>query len=314
MTARLAAIDSVTNLLDIGAFNILVTDAHVAPLADSSARLRGEKDALRASWQQVAGRLQATSVRWVPVVVPRELEAAGDTAAAPCPLDAALWGRIASGMRVLARFAVSHTELIPAVGIELDETTRPWIPMPFCDAAWQAGLASLPRDSTLPRARLARLAAVPLAARYDSLLESGLLAAYDAGVSRVVRQRAAAVAQDVRRQRRDLMLAVLVPRSPGDWFTRSLVDGLASPNAPTLVMSPDPRARQLLATAGATGSGVILHAIRLDPALLSAGAVGRLAPAVFHGQDGFWLGPAESLFVGPSDSLVRLVRRLSKEH
>lgn len=314
MTARLAAIDSVISLLDIGAFNILVTDAHVAPLADSASRLRWERDALRASWQQVAGRLQATSVRWVPVVLPRELEAPSDTATPPCPLDAALWGRIASGVRVLARFAVSHTELIPAVGIELDETTRPWIPIPFCDAAWQAGLGSLPHDSTLARARLARLAAVPLAARYDSLLESGLLAAYDSGVSRVVRQRAAALAQDVRRQRRDLMLAVVVPHSPADWFTRSLVDGLATPNAPTLVMSPDPRARALLAADGATGGAIILHAIRLDPALLSAGAMGRLAPAVFHEQDGFWLGPGESLFVGPSDSLARLVRRLSKEH
>lgn len=304
-TTRMAALDSLTNILDIGAFNLLVTNAHVAPLADSTGRGRWELDALRAAWQQIAGRLQATSVRWLPLVVPRDLEATGDTAGPPCPLDGALWARIASGMRVLSRFAASRSELIPAVGIELDETTRSWSVMPFCDAAWQAGVSALPKRPALTKARLTALAAVPLVARYDSLLESGLLADYDSAVSRVVEQRAAAIAQDARRQRRDLLLAVVTPRSPDDWFTRSLVRGLATSNAPPLVLSPDPRARQIL--------GVVLHAMRLDPAQLSAGGTSRLSPMVFREQDGFWLGPAESVFVGGSDSLARLVRRLTKE-
>jgi hypothetical protein len=305
VTARIAALDSLANILDIGAFNLLVTSAHIAPLADSTGRARWERDALRASWQQVAGRLQATSVRWLPLVVPRELEATGDTVGPPCPLDEALWGRIASGMRVLSRFAASRTELIPAVGIELDETTRPWGGMPFCDAAWQAGLAALQKHASLTKARLTALAAVPLDVRYDSLLENGLLAAYDSAVSRIVEQRAAAVATDAHRQRRDLLLAVVVPRSPDDWFTRSLVRGLTAPATPALVLSPDSRARQIL--------GTVLHAIRLDPAQLSAGGTGRLGSVLFREQDGFWMGPAESVFVGPSDSLARLIRRLSKE-
>jgi len=305
VTARIAALDSLANILDIGAFNLLVTSAHIAPLADSTGRERWERDALRASWQQVAGRLQATSVRWLPLVVPRELEATGDTAGPPCPLDEALWGRIASGMRVLSRFAASRTELIPAVGIELDETTRSWGAMPFCDAAWQAGLAALQKHASLTKARLTALAAIPLDVRYDSLLENGLLAAYDSAVSRIVEQRAAAVATDARRQRRDLLLAVVVPRSPDDWFTRSLVRGLAASASPTLVLSPDSRARQIL--------GTVLHAIRLYPAELSAGGTGRLGSLLFREQDGFWMGPAESVFVGPSDSLARLIRRLSKE-
>lgn len=305
VNARIAALDSLTNFLDIGAFNLFVTSAHIAPLADSTGRGRWERDALRAAWQQVAGRLQATSVRWLPLVVPRELEAAGDSAGPPCPLDEPLWGRIASGLRVLSRFAASRSELIPAVGIELDETTRLWSGMPFCDAAWQAGIASLPKSPALTRARLTALAAVPLEARYDSLLESGLLAAYDSGLSRVVEQRATAVATDARRQRRDLLLAVVVPRSPDDWFTRSLVRGFTAPNSPALVLSTDARARHVL--------GMVLHAIRLDPAQLSAAAPARLNPLLFREQDGFWMGPAESVFVGPSDSLARLIRRLSKE-
>lgn len=305
VTARIAAIDSLTSILDIGAFNLLATNAHVAVLADSTGRGRWERDALRAAWQQVAGRLQGTSVRWLPLVVPRDLETPGDTAGPPCPLDDALWGRIASGMRVLSRFAASRSDLIPAVGIELDETTRSWSGMPFCDAAWQAGIAALPKHPALTRARLAALAGVPLAARYDTLLESGLLAEYDSAVSHVVEQRAAAIAQDARRQRRDLLVAVVVPRSPDDWFTRSLVHGLTTPSSPAIVLSPDPRARHIL--------GTVLHAIRLDPAQLSAGAPSRLSPMVFHEQDGFWLGPAESVFVEAGDSLARLVRRLSKE-
>jgi hypothetical protein len=305
VTARIAALDSLTNILDIGAFNLLVTNAHVAPLADSTGRGRWERDALRAAWQQIAGRLQATSVRWLPLVAPKDLETIGDTAGPPCPLDDVLWGRIASGMRVLSRFAASRSDLIPAVGIELDETTRSWSGMPFCDAAWQAGIAALPKHPALTKARLTALAAVPLVARYDTLLESGLLAEYDSAVSRAVEQRAAAIAQDARRQRRDLLVAVLVPRSPDDWFTRSLVRGLTTPSAPAIVLSPDPRARQIL--------GMVLHAIRLDPTQLSAGGTGRLSPLVFREHDGFWLGPAESVFVGASDSLARLVRRLSKE-
>jgi hypothetical protein len=305
VTARIAALDSLTNILDIGAFNLLVTNAHVAALADSTGRGRWERDALRAAWQQVSGRLQATSVRWLPLVLPRDLEAAGDSAGPPCPLDDVLWGKIASGMRVLSRFAASRSDLIPAVGIELDETTRSWSGMPFCDAAWQAGIAALPKQPALTKARLTALAAVPLVARYDTLLESGLLAEYDSAISRAVEQRAAAIAQDARRQRRDLLVAVLVPRSPDDWFTRSLVRGLTSPNSPAIVLSPDPRARQIL--------GMVLHAIRLDPTQLSAGGTGHLSPLVFRQQDGFWLGPAESVFVGASDSLARLVRRLSKE-
>jgi hypothetical protein len=305
VTARIAALDSLTNILDIGAFNLLVTSAHVAPLADSTGRARWERDALRAAWQQISGRLQATSVRWLPLVLPRDLEAAGDSAGPPCPLDDVLWGKIASGMRVLSRFAASRSDLIPAVGIELDETTRSWSGMPFCDAAWQSGIAALPKQPALTKARLTALAAVPLVARYDTLLESGLLAQYDSAVSHAVEQRAAAIAQDTRRQRRDLLVAVLVPRSPDDWFTRSLVRGLSTPSSPAIVLSPDPRARQFL--------GMVLHALRLDPIQLSAGGPGRLSPLVFREQDGFWLGPAESVFVGASDSLARLVRRLSKE-
>ncbi|MGE5743650.1 MAG: hypothetical protein ACM368_06935 [Gemmatimonadota bacterium] len=308
--ARLAALDSLTALLDVGAFNVLLTNAHVAPLVDSVPGARWERDALRAAWQQVASRLQATSVRWIPLVSPRDLAVRGDSApVAPCPLDAALWGRLVSGVRALARLAASHRDLIPAVGLSFDETTRNWSAPPFCDAAWQAALAALVRDSTLSRERSTWLKDVPLEARYDSLLDGGVLAAYDSAVAGVVVQRAAALSADLRRARRDLLFAVVLDRSPDDWFTRSLIQGMSNPGAPVLVFSSDPRARARLAPSGAASA---LHMLRLDAVALLEGGAGP-SRDLMREQDGFWLGPAESLLAGPSDSLARLVRRIGKE-
>ena len=309
--SRLAALDSLTTLLDVGAFNLLLTDAHVAPLIDSVAGGRWERDALRAAWQQVATRLQATSVRWIPLVAPRDLAARSDsTLVGSCPLDPVLWTRLVSGVRALARLAASHHDLIPAVGLLFDETTGGWSAPPFCDAAWQAGLTALVGDSGLSKERSARLKDVPLAARYDSLLDGGLLAAYDSAVAGAAVRRAAALRAELRRARRDLLFAVVLDRSPADWFTLSLVQGMSEPGAPALVFSTDPRARGRLVPGGTANA---LHVIRLDPAtILESGASG-VTRALVREQDGFWLGPAESLLVGPSDSLARLVRRLGRE-
>lgn len=309
-TARQAALDSLTTLLDVGAFNLLLTNAHVAPLVDSVAGGRWERDALRAAWQQVASRLQATSVRWIPLVAPRDLASRSDSAPlASCPLDPALWARLVSGVRALARLAAAHRDLIPAVGLSLDETTRSWSSPPFCDAAWQAALGALVGDSTLPRERSAWLKNVPLEARYDSLLDGGLLAAYDSAVAGAVVQRASALRADLRRARRDLLFAVVLDRSPADWFTLSLLQGLSNPGLPALVFSTDPRARARLAP---SGSASVLHVLRLDPTAVLEGGAG-ISRALLREQEGFWLGPAESLLAGPSDSLARLVRRIGKE-
>lgn len=309
--ARLAALDSLTRLLDVGAFNLLVSDAHVGPLVDSARTQAWARDAVRAAWQLVAARLQSSSVRWMPLVLPGQLTAGADsTPIETCPLDPVVWGKLVSGIRVLARFAATRADLIPAVGLSLDETTDTWGAPPFCDAAWQAGLGALPRDPSRSRERLARLAAVPRAARYDSLLEGGLLAAYDSAVARVVTQRAAVLRADVRRIRRGLMLALVMERSPTDWFTRSLLLGISTPDTPALVFSPDAGAAAILNTGD---TATVLRVLRLDPdGVLQAGAA-RVRRVVFPEQDGFWLGPAETILAEPSDSLAQVIRRLTKE-
>lgn len=312
-TARLAALDTLSTLMDIGAFNVLLADARVQPLADSADSPRWQRDALRAAWDQVAQHLQATSVRWIPLVRPAELErpdsAAPVSRLRPCPLDTMLWDRLATGLLVLARFAATHPDPIPAIGVEIDSITGAWAGPTVCDAAWQVGLSGLTRDSVLSPERAARLTGVPLRVRYDSLLDAGLLAAYDAGLAGVVRHRAMTLRNQLRRIHRGLLLAVLVDRSPGDWFTASLVGGLADENAPVLVFSPDPHARELLALAGATN---VVPAIRLDPDLLSSFPMDRLEAAVYREQDGFWIGPAETILAGPGDRLARQIRRISR--
>ena len=212
----------------------------------------------------------------------------------------------------MARFAATRPDLIPAVGISLDASTESWGAPPFCDAAWQAGLEALSRDSSRTDERLTRLAQVPRPARYDSLLEGGLLAAYDSAVARVAAQRGAALRADVRRLRlpRVLLLALVVYRSPADWFTRSLVQGMSTPSTPALVFSSDPGGRVLLDSGD---SSSVLHVVRLEAPVVFAGDALRLSRAVFRANDGFWLGPSEVLLAGPSDSLARLVRRLGKD-
>jgi hypothetical protein len=313
-STRLAALDTLSTLLDIGAFNVLLADAHAGPLADSTDVPPWRRDALRTAWDQVAQHLQATSVRWIPLVRPSELERT-DSVATPappsCPLDPLLWNRMASGVRVLARWARAYPDVIPAVGLALDETTRGWAGPTVCDAAWEAGLAALARDSVLDAGRRARLASTPPAARFDSLVEAGMLEAYDSGLADVVRQRSAVLRAEVRRIDRRVLPAVWLDRSAGDWFTTSLVRGLSEGGTPVIVFSPDPRAREQFAREGVVN---VLHAIRLDPDELSTIPVERLARTAFHDQDGFWIGPAETVLTGPGDRLAREIRRLSKEH
>jgi hypothetical protein len=296
---RAAALDSMLGFMDAGGFNILMTNAHAAAIAESARGLPWEREALRNNWKHLTTRLGSTSIRWVPLVTPREFRyAKGDST--HCPLDSAFWAEgMTATVRTLARLAQQHTDLIPGLGIDLDETTRPWATPTFCDAAWHAALVVLVRDTVILGARARGLDSVPLASRYDSLLEGGLLAQYNGALARAVTERAAALRADARRIRRDLLFAVVASRSPDDWFSASLLRGLAgpAPEPPLVLLSPQPRPDAL-------ADINLVNAVQLDPLALPS------PRAVWHATDGFWLGPAERLPLG-NDSIGRAIRRLA---
>jgi hypothetical protein len=329
---RQRGIDSLVGFLEMGAFTVFAGSAHAATLADSIHAAPWEREAVRTAWRQLGDALETTSQRWIPAVEPDEFRlpsdsavqsAAGDTLAAWCALDPRYWSEgMASSYRALARLAAARTDLIPAIALDLDPPPPGRRPSddPFCDGAWRVALAGLPRDSAFPPARAERFAALPPAARYDSLLESGLLGAYYAALEDATAARAAALRTEVRRIRGDLSFAFITRRPPVDWYTLGLLRGFSVPDTPVLLWSPELRPRDLLARARARGI-VAVHAVGLMPARIPASAWPRLAKVAFGENDGFWVGPIQDLLraahvaEGPvtPDSLGRLIRRLVKE-
>src|SRR5207237_8875629 len=62
-----ASLDSLVTLLDVGGFNLLGGDADPAG-ADSVHARWEERDAVRRAWAAAVGRLEPTSVAWIPVL------------------------------------------------------------------------------------------------------------------------------------------------------------------------------------------------------------------------------------------------------
>ena len=299
-TVRAAMLDTLSDFLEAGAFTVLLTNARGAALIDSTHWPRWDRDATRAAWEQTADRLDATSVRWIPFVAPRDF--ATDSGYA-CPLDPRLWEDVLTpAVRILARLAAAHAEVIPAIGIDL--TGTPWAGAAYCDAAWQAGLGELTVNAGFPRDRATRLATLPQSERYDSLLAGGLLAPYEDALERAVARRATGLRVDGHRARSDLLFAVVTDQPPVDWFTRGLIGALGGSDAPVMVFGPDdgfsrPAPHQL-------------HVVRLDPGRFSR-VDASLARRVFHGRDGFWLAPAEALLGGTAQDLIHQLRRFAKD-
>ena len=326
---RQRGLDSLVVFLEAGAFNGFAGDAYAATLADTVHAAAWEREAVRNAWKQLGDALETTSLRWIPAVEPSEFRipvdtavqaAAADTTAAWCALDPRYWAEgMGPSYRALARLAATRVDLIPAVALDLDPPARRPSDDPFCDAAWRAALAGLPRDSVLPLDRAERLAALPPTARYDSLLESGLLGGYYAVLEQAVADRAAALRAELRRIRPGLGFAFLTRRPPLDWYTLGLLRGFSTADAPVLLWSPEVRPRELLARARARGI-VAVHAVGLAPAWIPAGAWPRLGRVVFGENDGFWIGPLQALLSAPRaaegplspDSLARAIRRLTR--
>jgi hypothetical protein len=290
-----ADIDSLLAFVDAAALNALATVVPVAALADTMGA--------RTAWRLTAERLQTTSLRWFPAVAladiqssgADELDRRGGLVAVPCALDSAFWrGALRPTYRALARLGGARPDLIAGVALDLDTAASRHRGTGFCDADYRTGLIALGLDPE----ETERLVALPPVARYDTLLERGLLARYYEVLGSAVAERAVTLRSELRRLHPDLRFAFRAADAPRDWFSLALLRGFSTREAPVLLWTRE----QHYHPAGIA----VLSAIGLDPTLVPAGEWSRLRPLVFGENDGFWLSRAAS------DSVGRLIRRLAK--
>ena len=301
-------LDSLLAFVDVSALNVLAIEVASPARPDSLG--------LRNIWRPTALRLQATSLRWFPAITladlrmdgapaTREIDAHGDTSAVWCGLDSLFWrGALRPAYRALARLGGDKgTNLVEGVALDLDVPQDGYAAAGFCDADYREALGALGLDSVETN----RLDSVPASsgARYQVLLESGLLGRYESALAGLVAQRAEALRAEVRRLNPDLRFAFRSARVPSDWFSLGLLRGFSAPDAPVLLWTREPRVRDNLAHYRARGI-FALSAMGLVPERVATGDWPRLRRVAFVEHDGFWVSGVRA------DSLGRLIRRLSR--
>jgi hypothetical protein len=311
---RQRSLEAMLALIEVAGLNVLATEVQAPARADSLG--------LRSVWRPIAARLQATSVRWFPAIALADLRppppasaqtergVRGDTVGVWCGLDSLLWrDALRPAYRALARLGgrggSGRSEIIAGVALDLDAPRGGYAGAGFCDATYREGLRALGTDS----AETERLTALPPAARYDTLLERGLVGRYYEGLERLVAQRAAAIRADVRRLNPEARFAFRAAQVPSDWFSLGLLRGFSAPDAPVLLWTRERRIRQPLARYRDRGI-VALSALGLAPERVAAADWPRLRRLAFLEHDGFWLPLPPAL--QRSDSVGRLIRRLAR--
>jgi hypothetical protein len=306
-------LESMLAFVDVSALNALATEVQAPARPDSLG--------LRNVWRATTERLQATSLRWFPAMALADLRAGGqggtaeldrhgDTVPVRCGLDSLFWrDGLRPAYRALARLGGARRELVAGVALELDQADGGYAGTGFCDATYHEGLRALDEEG----AETAGLAALPPAARYDTLLERGLLARYYASLERLVSERAAAVRAELRRANPELQFAFRAAQPPADWFSLGLLRGFSAPDAPVLLWTRERRVRNLLARYRERGI-FALSAVALAPDRLTPNDWLRLRGVAFVEHDGFWLplSSAQTALARSPDSLGRLIRRLAK--
>jgi len=314
---RKVALDSLTALLDVGAFNIFAGPANVEAMAESTHYAPWERTVTQNVWKVVGDRLEQTSARWVPALEPDSFRLPPDTtgvAAGRCLLDPEYWNAaFVPGMISLARLAAQHQDLIPAIAVDLGREPSSTQPAAtICEADYEAGLDGMVKDSAITTAQAADLKKVAPGDRYDVLLNEGLVDDLFEALERVTTSRASDLRARIQKIRPGLMLAVRAAAPPQDWFGRGLLRGWSVPKAPVILLTRDPSTRQTNARYHGRGINV-LSAFELVPRQVPAAAWGGLKPVAFRENSGFWLDARRSGVSPGNDSTWRLVRRLARE-
>lgn len=306
-------LESMLAFVDVSALNALATEVQAPARPDSLG--------LRNVWRATTERLQATSLQWFPAMAladlrpaadggTAELDRHGDAAAVRCGLDSLFWrDALRPAYRALARLGGARRDLVAGVALDLDQARGGYAGTGFCDATYHEGLRVLGEEG----AQTAGLAALPPAARYDALLERGLLDRYYAALARLVSERAAAVHAELRRANPELQFAFRAEQPPADWFSLGLLRGFSAADAPVLLWTRERRVRDVLARYRERGI-FVLSAVALAPDRLAPNEWPRLRRLAFVEHDGFWLplSSAQAALARSPDSLGRLIRRLAK--
>jgi hypothetical protein len=236
------------------------------------------------------------------VTVADEVDRHGELANVPCGLDSLFWrGAVRPALRALARLGGARPDVITGIAMDLEPAAGRYAVMGFCEADWREGLAGLGIDSIERR----RLEPLPPVARYETLMQQGLLEAYYDALEAAVSARAAALRAELRRLHPDLRFAFRTSRAPLDWFSLGMLRGFSTPDIPAYLWTDDPRIARLLPRYRDRGI-TVLSAIRLEPVVRSADEWQRLRPLAFREHDGFWLPAAGA------DTVGRLIRRFVK--
>ena len=317
-SARARELDGLIGFVEASGFVAVALEAPVAASGDPERFPDWQREYATAVEKQLIERLQTSSLRWIPVIRPGDLRVRveapargmrGDSLGIWCALDETLWNTgLARAYRGVARIAAQHPELVPAVALDL---TRPeggyGMGHDYCDTTYLAALSAMELDST----RHAALAAIPVERRYDALLEAGLARAYYAALERLVAARATVLRRETRAFARDILFGIRSSDPPGDWFTLGLLAGFADSTRPAVLWTRERRGRALRTAFERYGIAVLLGTA-ISPDALGAAAWARLRPLVFDESDGFWVAGDRTDLRAPSDSIARLIRRLSK--
>ena len=300
------SLDSLLRFVDVAALNALATPIPQAAVTDTIST--------RNLWKITGERLQATSIRWFPAAAlsaissdgASEVDRHGELTRIPCGLDSLYWRNgLRPTYRVLARLGAGaiKAEVITGVALDLDSAMMSFGGSGFCDADYRVGLATLGLD----RAEVDRLAALPPAVRYDTLLERGWLSRYFQGLEDAVAERASVLRGELRRLRPDVRFAFHTSDAPTDWFSLGLLRGFSSPDAPIFLWLREDT-RPTLARRYRARDVFALSAIGLVPvrATFAPAELSRLRFAAFTEHAGFWLDGAAT------DSLGRVIRRFAK--